>query len=183
MRIETHHIPSQGTTFNYHKQADQFATLEKMIEAGECRFKSVISIDLDVVPAPDFIGVAGRLTAVVQLNCSRCLTEYEWPINHAFKITYSQKIPKELQENDTQGVELTAEQIGVVFYSGDVIDFTETVQEQAVLALPYKPLCKKACKGLCPHCGVDLNYHKCQCGLQTTLGPFDVLKKLKLPDS
>jgi uncharacterized protein len=26
-----------------------------------------------------------------------------------------------------------------------------------------RPLCKPDCKGLCPHCGIDLNVEQCNC--------------------
>jgi len=32
-----------------------------------------------------------------------------------------------------------------------------------VLALPMKPLCGEACKGLCRHCGTNLNKSSCDC--------------------
>ena len=37
------------------------------------------------------------------------------------------------------------------------------MREQFYLALPMKPLCRQDCKGLCPHCGTNLNTETCQC--------------------
>ena len=37
------------------------------------------------------------------------------------------------------------------------------MREQFYLALPMKPLCRDACKGLCPHCGTNLNASSCDC--------------------
>ncbi|MDL2317223.1 DUF177 domain-containing protein [Desulfovibrio sp. OttesenSCG-928-A18] len=37
------------------------------------------------------------------------------------------------------------------------------VWEEFLLALPVKPLCSRACKGLCPVCGCNLNEQACAC--------------------
>ena len=48
-------------------------------------------------------------------------------------------------------------------YRDEVLDLDDLVREEVLLAMPYKPLCKSDCRGLCPHCGVDLNTETCQC--------------------
>lgn len=180
MKIETHHIPSQGLVLHYQKQADEFVALKEMMAAGECRFKAVLDIELEVSPAQDYIEVAGQLNTVVELACSRCVAAYDQSLNHHFKLTYSKEIPKELHGDEEEGTEITAEQIGVIFFKGEVIDFTDALQEQVVIALPFKALCKETCKGLCPQCGTDWNKNTCSCEGEAASGPFDVLKGLKL---
>lgn len=180
MRIETHRIPSQGIRLEYQKEAGEFRTLKGMEAAGECLFKAPLVIGLEVVPERDYIAIAGQLSTVVELACSRCVAAYDLQLVHNFQLTYSQKIPNELHDDDEQGAELTADQIGVIFYKGEEIDFTDAIQEQVVMALPYKTLCNEACKGLCPHCGVDLNHSTCQCDGRPATGPFDVLKGYKV---
>ena len=39
----------------------------------------------------------------------------------------------------------------------------QLMDEQFYLALPMKPLCREACKGLCPNCGTNLNEATCDC--------------------
>jgi uncharacterized protein len=48
-------------------------------------------------------------------------------------------------------------------YEGDTIDLTPLVHEQAILALPTRPLCGEGCRGLCPRCGANLNAGPCGC--------------------
>ena len=36
-----------------------------------------------------------------------------------------------------------------------VID--ELVRQYVIVSIPIKPLCREACKGLCPECGANLN--------------------------
>ena len=40
---------------------------------------------------------------------------------------------------------------------------TPLVYEEAILALPTRPLCAEDCRGLCPRCGANLNQGACGC--------------------
>lgn len=59
------------------------------------------------------------------------------------------------------------------------IDLTADMREDILLALPMIMTCAPDCKGLCPHCGANLNREACKCG-ERTEPAFDVLAKLKL---
>ena len=37
------------------------------------------------------------------------------------------------------------------------------LREQILLAVPLRVLCIEECKGLCPHCGKNLNEGQCSC--------------------
>ena len=60
------------------------------------------------------------------------------------------------------------------------IDLTEAVQEQILLSLPLRPLCREDCKGLCPGCGEDLNKGACGCSGKAVDPRLAVLGNLKL---
>ena len=81
---------------------------------------------------------------------------------------------------DDLGLELATDDLDVYPYTGDVIDLEPLVREQFVLAVPYAPLCKDDCRGLCPQCGVDRNVTACEC--EKPIDPrFAALQGLKLP--
>ena len=46
-----------------------------------------------------------------------------------------------------------------------VIDMSEAVRQNTLLAVPLKPLCDRACQGICPHCGRNLNQGTCGCAV------------------
>jgi uncharacterized protein len=76
--------------------------------------------------------------------------------------------------------ELTAEELDLDFYQGDVIDLEKYLREQILLMVPLKPLCAETCKGLCPRCGADLNHEPCRCEAEQTTSPLAAaLAKLK----
>jgi uncharacterized protein len=43
---------------------------------------------------------------------------------------------------------------------------TRLLRENVLLNLPLQPLCRADCRGLCPHCGVNLNESSCGCQVQ-----------------
>ena len=45
----------------------------------------------------------------------------------------------------------------------DFVDLTANMREDIILELPQRVLCAEDCKGLCPHCGKDLNKGPCRC--------------------
>ena len=65
-------------------------------------------------------------------------------------------------------------------YTGKVIDLDPLVREQIVLALPAYPVCKDACKGLCPVCGANLNDRECGCDRHVPDPRWAGLKNVKL---
>ncbi|MFZ1983126.1 MAG: DUF177 domain-containing protein [Desulfatitalea sp.] len=176
MKIQIQHIPTQGTTLAYSKEVKEFSVLKTVMEEGGCRFLGPMTIELTVVPERDLFKVSGGIGADIQLACSRCLVEFESRLAWRFTLRFSRAIPEELHADGEQEVELTADQIGLMFFKGDEIDFKDAVQEQVVLALPYKPLCSEECKGLCPHCGTDLNVESCGCTGGRSSSPFAVLQ-------
>jgi uncharacterized metal-binding protein YceD (DUF177 family) len=87
---------------------------------------------------------------------------------------------KDDSKDDDDGVELAEGDLDVFPYSGDVIDLEPLIREQFVLAVPFAPLCKDDCLGLCAQCGADKNVAPCACA--RPIDPrFAALQGLKLP--
>jgi len=59
-----------------------------------------------------------------------------------------------------------------------IFDLTELLRQSILLALPMRPLCSEECKGLCPHCGANLNEGPCGCPTDLDANPFAALAKL-----
>lgn len=180
MKLDVRRIPEEGITLTYQKDAGEFDSLRELVQEMKMQFMAPLDIVLDVQPERDFVRVKGQIETTLRLNCSRCLESFDMPVRQRFTLRYSHNIPADLHPTDAGGIELTAENIGLIFYSEGTIDFRAAVQEQVVLAIPYKPLCREACKGLCSGCGADLNREICRCRSDRSAGPFFVLRNLKL---
>jgi uncharacterized protein len=51
----------------------------------------------------------------------------------------------------------------VSYYQGEGLLLEDALREQVLLALPLKVICREDCRGLCPHCGTNLNIGQCSC--------------------
>jgi len=69
------------------------------------------------------------------------------------------------------------EEVEIIPEGSKEIDLSKTLYEAIVIAQPICVVCKEECKGLCPHCGTNLNHTKCNC-IKTRIDPR--LEKLKL---
>jgi uncharacterized protein len=120
------------------------------------------------------VKLEGFLKGVVVLECDRCLTSYEFPIEHIFKINILPLASLNLEEEK----ELSEEEMEVSFYENSWISFYDLLKEEIFLSIPYKKLCKPDCKGLCTVCGTNLNEKMCQCKTYKKESPFAALKEL-----
>ncbi|MDF2953650.1 MAG: 23S rRNA accumulation protein YceD [Thermodesulfobacterium sp.] len=120
------------------------------------------------------VKLEGFLKGVVILECDRCLTSYEFPIEHTFKLNILPLASLNIEEEK----ELSEEEMEVSFYENSWISFFELLKEEIFLSLPYKRLCQPDCKGLCPICGTNLNKNICKCKSYKKDSPFAILKEL-----
>jgi uncharacterized protein len=90
-------------------------------------------------------GVLATGTATVQLagECARCLD----PIGAPLEV--------ELQELFVYP-ESDAGEDEVSRLEGDLLDLEQVLREAVVLALPFRPVCREDCPGLCADCGARL---------------------------
>ncbi|RJQ76823.1 MAG: DUF177 domain-containing protein [Desulfobacteraceae bacterium] len=183
MIIEIQHIPVEGKRLEYSRKAESFPVLKTLSEKGECRFIEPLAIELTVVPERNLIRVDGVIATTIEQACSRCLADFKSELQRRFTLRFAREITAEFpaEGQAEKEIELNADHVGLSFFSGEAIDFTDSVQEQVVLTLPYKPLCSEACKGLCPRCGTDLNAGRCSCAQDRSQNPFAVLKNLSWP--
>jgi uncharacterized protein len=117
-------------------------------------------LSLDVQRAGgDAYQVAGRVTSRLEMVCGRCLDAFEVPVDASFDLRY---VPA--AENTGEGErEIEEDDLTTAFYRDGMLDLLDLMREQFVLALPMKPLCSTACRGLCPQCGTNLNKTQCEC--------------------
>lgn len=119
--------------------------------------------------------IRGRLTGSMELTCSRCLEVYAAPVEADFDLLL---VPGP-ESPAAEGEELSAQDLDLDFYSGEVVDLEGILREQIILMMPLKPLCAETCRGLCPQCGANLNRETCRCQEEKSESTFAQLAKLK----
>ena len=175
MKIRVNDIKDKWQELAAEEPLGNYPTLVDVQNAGECKFLGPLSVHLSVIREFDHIRVHGEVGASVRLSCSRCLNDYPAEVASVFNIFYTEA--SELPQDEE--VELSEEDTAAIFYSGEEIDFTNEIAEQFLMELPYKPLCREHCQGLCPVCGADLNAASCSCGDQKVSFTFSGLKDYK----
>ncbi len=121
----------------------------------------------------------GTFKGHLHVACSRCVGVARLEIDDKVRVTFLPKHEMPAEEGD-EGAEVNEEDLDVFPYEGEHIDLEPLFREEFVLAIPYAPLCREDCKGLCPQCGTDLNSGTCSCEapIDPRLAP---LKGLKIP--
>ncbi len=109
--------------------------------------KAEVALSFSVTPK-DII-VTGQISGTREVECARCLKRVTQPFSETFAQTYSTKL--------------------------EIIDIMYVVRQTLALTEDIRFLCSAECKGLCPHCGHDLNDGPCGCKPEN-LSPFAVLK-------
>jgi uncharacterized protein len=128
-----------------------------IIDGGEVTFGPFL-VDVKLINTGDAIAAYFDVQGWAHMVCSLCTKPFEEDVVASFSILYK-------QEKSVSGPEdEDADDMDIVFYQGDLIDVSEDVRQQVILALPMKPVCRPDCKGLCPRCGKDLNEGPCGCG-------------------
>ena len=100
---------------------------------------SPIVIDVHVQRAGDEVLADCEVSGKYRLACSRCIEEFDIEKTDRFKLVFDIEPQTEF------------------------IDLTDDIREELIIAMPVKSVCDSACKGLCPHCGGNLNLDQCTC--------------------
>jgi uncharacterized protein len=153
-------------------QPEQFDP--SVVQDEEYTVVAPVHLVMDVRKDRDAYRVTGRVETRLRLECGRCLDPFEIPVDSAFELRYvpepshsaadaGKDAPGRRGHADEHEREIAEDDITTAFYQNDALDLGELMHEQFVLALPMKPLCSDACRGLCPACGTNLNKGTCDC--------------------
>jgi uncharacterized protein len=139
--------------------------------------------ELDLYAEGNHVFATGSFKGDLTVACSRCVEPVKLVIDEKLLVTFMPTAEMPVDDPDAEeGAEVPAGDLDLFPYEGELIDLEPLFREQFVLAVPYAPLCKEDCKGLCPQCGTDLNTGTCAC--EKPIDPrLAGLKGLKLPSA
>ncbi|MDO5494359.1 MAG: YceD family protein [bacterium] len=112
---------------------------------------SPLHLDLRVESASDGVYVSGSVTGELEGQCVRCLD----PIREELDMTVAELylFPESLARAEEDGDEEAAEMLTT---DGETLDLEPMVRDTVVTELPFQPLCRADCPGLCPECGIRM---------------------------
>ena len=131
--------------------------------------KEIIICRLSSESIPKVFKLKGSLAFSFLKSCDRCLEKFEDVHNPAFKLWLTSNIDLIKDEN-----------IDVIPFPNTMsdIDLKNVFHDFIFLEDPLKYLCSNDCKGLCHHCGLNLNNNSCNCVTIPTDTPFDMLENM-----
>jgi uncharacterized protein len=106
-----------------------------------------LDLDLRVESVSEGVLVSGTMSAPITGECARCLTPFTEPID--VDLTELFAYPDSLTEATTE-----EDEVGRVV--NDFVDLRQPIVDAVGLQLPFSPVCRTDCPGLCPKCGVAL---------------------------
>lgn len=153
MLINTDKIGKKGLTLSDSIEMDENLLIEE-----DGFFLQNLKYNILFTRDGNKINAKGKINTSVSLKCVRCLDNFELKINSNFDIIL---FPTNLV--DFSNVSLNAEDMEYIFFEGNKIDLLKILMEQVNLFIPFNPICDRDCKGICPVCGMNLNYEECKC--------------------
>ena len=109
-----------------------------------------IELDFRLEAVMEGVLVSGEAQAELVGECVRCLEEVRDQVVADFQELFV------YEESDTATHPQDGEDDDVSRLEGDLIDLEPLLRDTVVLTLPFQPLCRDDCPGLCTECGARL---------------------------
>lgn len=106
-----------------------------------------------------------KAEVLLEYNCDRCGIRASKKTEYKFEHWLAREL--ESEDNDDY-----------ILVPDGTIDIDDLVMSDVTLELPFQLLCRDDCKGLCPHCGTDLNVSTCDCNKKQVDPRLEKLKML-----
>lgn len=131
MKIQVNRIPEEGL-----RERVTYDPAALDMEREDVHLVQPFTVDAFITIVDTELIVDVEIRCPVRLCCARCLEEFDSAVTAKSLFTYK-----------VQPVE--------------VVDITEDVRQEIILAYPMVSLCRPECKGLCAACGQNLNAGSC----------------------
>ena len=111
-----------------------------------------LQLDLDLLSVSDGVVVSGSASAPTEGECARCLQ----PVAGTVRVDLHAMF--DYTERDAEPADDEEDEVGQVVSneSGDTVDIEQPIIDAVGMMLPFSPVCRDDCPGLCPECGVPL---------------------------
>ena len=137
MKIHVSQIPEEGI-----QQRERYDPSAMGMDREDVHPQSPFEVDAFVTKSDHELIVKTDIRCPLRCMCARCLEDFTGMVETGAVFTYR-----------VQPV--------------DVVDITDDVRQEVILAYPMVPVCKPDCKGLCAACGQNLNVAACAHAFQS----------------
>jgi uncharacterized protein len=137
---------------------------------SEVRLTEPLEVALEAQQAGPDVVVRGTISGEVEANCRRCLGDLQVPVREEVSLLFRRGVDPFDAEN---------EEVYSLPEKERELDLGPAIREQLLLAVPQFVNCSEECKGLCPHCGTNLNDATCSCETTDSDNRWAALRRLK----
>lgn len=117
---------------------------------GTCPLQAPVSVKGAIVERADMLWLNATVTYVFEGVCDRCLS----PVRRELTTEMEHILVSSLNGEETDEL---------ILVENDELELESLVEADIYLDLPQKILCRSDCRGLCQHCGKNLNDGLCGC--------------------
>lgn len=110
-----------------------------------------VDLDVRVESVVEGVLVTGTVRTTAVGECGRCLDRVELPLDLRFQelFAYTDRAAHHYEVGDDENEDRQE-------LDGHLMDLESVVRDAVVTALPFQPVCRDDCPGLCSECGVRL---------------------------
>ena len=145
--VDVHDLLHKPGASRKWRRAETLASLST--EMASVPERAPVTIDVLLESVVEGILATGSLSGQMSFRCARCLKDFEGDFDVRVRELFTHA-PHE----DGDDYPITE----------GVIDLEPCVRDALVLSMPFSPLCRDDCLGLCSRCGGDRNIGECACG-------------------
>ncbi|MCQ3975258.1 MAG: hypothetical protein DPW09_17590 [Anaerolineae bacterium] len=145
-----------GAVRNYEVEAD----LAKDFDDEDLEVVAPLTGQVRFLRTGPHILATGVLETKIQKSCGRCLTSFTGPVRLELEEEFFPTLDVITGTVITQPLEVEAANL---IDEQHMLDLSEVVRQELLVESDELLYCRPDCKGLCPHCGQDLNVGSCNC--------------------
>ena len=140
----------------------------KFVEDKNYKFLTQALVKGQMIFNVDKLDVKADVSFKLLAVCDKCGEQFEKQVSFSFEEVFVDSAKAHNEED-------------YVILNQTCVDLDKAVNDALLLNLPTRMLCKQNCKGLCPVCGKNKNFYKCECEdivkeEEEKENPFKVLK-------
>lgn len=125
------------------------------------KMESPVTVTAKAIGGDRQVQLQGRIETVLSTVCDRCLAPITYPLDFEFdEVLMSVHDINVLSQHGADREKLEEESW---VYEDSTFDLSYLTVDLILAQVPLRHLCRDDCKGLCLHCGANLNHEACQC--------------------
>lgn len=123
-----------------------------------------VEMDVRLESVVEGVLATGTVRATASGECVRCLEDLEVPLEvglqelfaYPERAAHHSKVAGPAARKGGRNADSETDEDEQHVLDGDLMDLEEVVRDAVVTALPFQPVCRDDCPGLCPECGARL---------------------------